>query len=59
MFGKILASVVEGVADAVELTTSVGLDVVKSPVRFVEMLEGDEVDFLDDTRQTIEEIKSR
>ena len=59
MFGKLIASVVEGVIDTVELTTSIATDVVKSPARTVDKLEGGGEEFLQDTKDKINEIKSK
>lgn len=62
IFGKLLAEVVEGVTDAVDLTIGVTKDVVKSPIR---IFGGDGVicdeseTMTEDTQAAIDRIKSK
>lgn len=58
IFGKILADVVEGAFDVVDLGIGITKDVVKSPIRALDKLtlEGNE-DFTEDTQEAIERIK--
>lgn len=59
MFGKIIASVVEGVIDTVELGTAVVTDAAKAPVRLFDLSVGEDVSFLEDTKEKIQDIKDR